>query len=162
MTSKKIEVNPVNCTGCKECEVACSMKQAGVNDPALSRIHVFNTNKDDGFYLPTTCQQCEDPPCLASCPEEAIYKDDELGRVVIDSERCIGCKMCFSACPTGAMGFDEAGGRAFKCDLCGGNPECVRVCEPKALDYVEPYKPQYSRMCESANKFFSVMGRKAA
>jgi len=138
------------------------MQQAGVNDSELSRIHVLNVNTDDDFDLPTSCQQCEDPPCLASCPEEAICKDDELGRVVINSERCIGCKMCFSACPTGAMGFDEAGGRAFKCDLCGGNPECVRVCEPKALDYVEPYKPQYSRMCESANKFFSVMGRKAA
>jgi carbon-monoxide dehydrogenase iron sulfur subunit len=162
MSSKILDIIPANCTGCKECEVACSMIQAGVDDPELSRIRILNLNKDDGFYLPTTCQQCEEPPCLTVCPEEAISRDEELGRVIIDNGRCIGCRMCFSACPIGAIGFDDAGGRAFKCDLCGGNPECVRVCEPKALDYVVPYKLQYTRMNESANKLYHLMGKKAA
>jgi Fe-S-cluster-containing hydrogenase component 2 len=94
---------------------------------------------------------------MAVCPEEAIYRDQELDRVMIDSKRCIGCKMCVSACPTGAMGFDPDRGRAFKCDLCDGAPECVRVCEEKALDYLESFKYNDMRVKESAGKLYGVL-----
>jgi Fe-S-cluster-containing hydrogenase component 2 len=162
MTPKVIVVNPLKCNGCKECEVACSKKHTGENRPDQPRIHVISLDHNDGFYLPTTCQQCDDPPCMAVCPNDAISRDNDMARVMITPEHCIGCKMCVSACPTGAMGFDDVGGRAFKCDLCDGNPECVRVCEPKALEYLEAHKLQHQRMGKIANKFYGVMGKKAA
>ncbi|MBW2029561.1 MAG: 4Fe-4S dicluster domain-containing protein [Deltaproteobacteria bacterium] len=162
MNNKVIFVEPGNCNGCKECETACSVRQQGFHDPELSCIRILKLDDDDSFYLPATCQQCEDPPCLAACPEQAIYRDEELGRVMIDKGRCIGCRMCFSACPTGAMGFDESRGLAFKCDLCGGAPECVRVCEPRALSYVDPYRLQYPRILSSAERFWRPAGTNAA
>jgi Fe-S-cluster-containing hydrogenase component 2 len=162
MTAHVLDVDPTKCTGCRDCEVACSEKHTLENNPDLSRIHILDLDNGNDFHLPTTCQHCEDPPCRAACTENAIYLDPVLGRVLIDQDLCIGCKMCYSACPTGAMGFDDVRGRAFKCDLCGGNPECVRVCEPKALSYSEPHKLQYPRMCESASKLCGLIGRKAA
>lgn len=162
MIPKVIVANPLKCNGCKECEVACSTKHTGEGQSDRPRIHVTSFDHNDEFYLPTTCQQCDDPPCMAVCPNDAISRDNDMARVTIARERCIGCKMCVSACPTGAMGFDDVVGRAFKCDLCDGKPECVRVCEPKALEYVEAHKLQQQRMCKIANKFYGAMGKKAA
>jgi carbon-monoxide dehydrogenase iron sulfur subunit len=157
MINKKLTIDPLKCTGCGECETACALAHSKTDDPEKSRIRIVRGGDGDGFCLPTTCQHCEDPPCMAVCPEEAIYRDQELDRVMIDSKRCIGCKMCVSACPTGAMGFDPDRGRAFKCDLCDGAPECVRVCEEKALDYLESFKYNDMRVKESAGKLYGVL-----
>jgi anaerobic carbon-monoxide dehydrogenase iron sulfur subunit len=112
--------------------------------------------------LPSTCQQCAAPPCMAACPKGAICRDPAGERVVIQRDLCVGCKMCVSACPMGAMGFDPELGVAYKCDLCGGDPRCVRVCEPMALGYVEPYDLHHARMTESAAKLFDVVRRQVA
>jgi Fe-S-cluster-containing dehydrogenase component len=112
---------------------------------------------DDTFFLPMTCQQCDEPPCLAACPNEAIFRDEELDRVLINHQKCVGCRMCVSACPFGAMGFDEERGKSFKCDLCGGLPECVRVCTAGALMYAAPHMLQKPQMVQSAAKIASVM-----
>lgn len=162
MTHKVIFIEPRNCNGCKDCECVCSVMQNGFDDPELSCIRVLKIDDAEGFYLPTTCQQCEDPPCMAACPEKAIFRDEDLGRVMIDKGRCIGCRMCFSACPTGAMGFDESRGLAFKCDLCAGKPECVRACQTKALAFIDNYRLQYPRIIASAKKFRALAGRSAA
>ena len=55
----------------------------------------------------------------------------------IDPERCAGCKMCLLACPYGAIRFDARGRVARKCDLCGGDPQCVKFCISGALQFVE-------------------------
>jgi anaerobic carbon-monoxide dehydrogenase iron sulfur subunit len=137
--TKSIVLDPLKCNGCGECETACSFKRTGLNDPALSCIRIMTDAETEGFYLPVVCFQCSEAPCVAACPVEAIYKDDDE-RVMIKYDRCIGCRMCFAACPFGAMCFDQDRGRAFKCDHCGGDPECVRCCEPKALAYVDTTK----------------------
>jgi carbon-monoxide dehydrogenase iron sulfur subunit len=136
MANKFLSLDPLKCDGCRECEAACSLKRTGWNNPALSSIRVVTDETIAGFYFPVVCFQCSDSPCAPACPVEAIFRDAD-GRLIINAARCIGCKMCVAACPFGAMGFDDARGRAFKCDLCGGDPECVRHCEPKALSYVE-------------------------
>ena len=94
---------------------------------------------------------------MAVCPKEAIFRDAELSRVMINYDLCIGCKMCVPACPFGAMGFDADRGRVFKCDLCDGDPQCVRFCDMKAVDYVETSKYQYPRMREAAENFSALM-----
>ena len=104
--TKAIVVNRERCTGCRMCELVCSVKKEGASDPARARIRVIKREME-GFYLPTVCRHCEDPPCGEACPVEAIHKDEETGRVVVDEDLCIGCEACVSACPLGAMGFDE-------------------------------------------------------
>ncbi len=94
---------------------------------------------------------------MAICPKEAIYQDTVLNAVMINYDLCIGCKMCVSACPFGAMGFNAQSGRVFKCDLCDGDPQCVRFCDMKAVDYVESAKVTYPRMRESAAHFSELM-----
>lgn len=157
MNLKTLVIHPEKCPGCGDCETACSVKHTGISDSANSCIRVMNEKYDETFFLPMTCQQCEDPPCLASCDSQAIYRDDELNRVMIRHDKCVGCRMCVSACPFGAMGFDEERGKSFKCDLCGGSPECVRVCKEKAMEYAEPYMLQKPQMVHSAAKLVAAM-----
>jgi len=94
---------------------------------------------------------------MAVCPKDAISRDAELDSVTINYDLCIGCKMCISACPFGAMGFDAQLKRVFKCDLCDGDPQCVRFCDMKAIDYVEVAKLKYPRMRESAENYSELM-----
>ena len=70
------------------------------------------------------------------CPVKAIYRDEDLNRVMVDYDKCIGCRSCVTVCPFGAMSFNAIDGRVFKCDVCDGDPQCVRFCEEKAVDYV--------------------------
>ena len=152
---KSIVLYPLRCNGCKECETVCSVRRTGLNDPARSCIRIGKTDETEGFYLPVLCFQCSDAPCLNVCPAEAIFRDNG-GKVVIRYDRCIGCSMCLVACPFGAMGFDEELGRAFKCDLCEGSPECVRVCEPRALLYLETNEIGPLQGLSCARKFLTA------
>ena len=157
MTTKVLSVNPKNCNGCRDCETACAARFSDDANPAYSRIRVIDGNSEGTFFLPTTCQHCDDPPCMAVCPNAAIYRDNELNRVVINLNLCIGCKLCVSACPFGAMGFDNSKGFAFKCDLCDGDPKCVGACETAALEYIDGHKLNHARMRESADKHYAVL-----
>ena len=161
MDTKVLVTDPTKCNGCKECQIACSRKHTGLDTGEFSRIHVLEAGKGD-FFLPITCQHCENPSCMAVCPEKAIYKDEGLNRVMINQDLCIGCQLCVSACPTGAMAFHEGRAKAFKCDLCGGDPECVRACEPKAVDYVNAHQLQYPRLREAAGRLCGMGQKRAA
>lgn len=132
---KQIIVHQEKCTACRECEVACSFEHEGRFVPALSRIKV-NDLYEEQFYLPMTCVHCADAPCAMVCPTVAIVRHGD-GRVTVEEERCIGCKMCLLACPFGVMGFQPEKGVAQNCDLCGGDPQCVAFCAPQALEFAE-------------------------
>jgi len=156
-SSKTLVIYPEKCNGCGDCESVCSKKQTGIDNPHRSCIRVIRESDSDAFYLPMTCQQCDDPPCLAACPNSAIFRDDALDRVLINHQKCVGCQMCVSACPFGAMGFDEVRGKSFKCDLCGGAPECVHICTTGALVYEAPHMLHQPQMVQSAAKIACVM-----
>ena len=149
-TPKVLAVDPQKCNGCKLCEIACSLFHDGEVDPARSRIHVLEWNIK-GIFLPVLCQHCTDAPCRAACPKDAIFWQDDWGRVVIDYDRCVSCQMCVAACPFGAIGFDKAREVVLKCDLCNGQPQCVNFCEPGALTFAYADSIPYPRMRQAAS-----------
>ena len=132
---KILMIDYEKCTGCRLCELVCSVMHDGISNPARSRIKVMKW-EHEGLYIPMTCQQCEDAPCMNVCPVKAISRDHDLGFVMVDYDVCIGCRSCVAVCPFGAMNYNKMEKKVFKCDLCGGDPQCVRFCEVKAIEYV--------------------------
>lgn len=129
--AKALMIDPEKCVGCRTCEMLCSAKHVGIINPFQSRIKVIREREWDG--VPMACVQCEQAQCAAICPANAISRDETLGRVVIDYDKCIGCKMCVTACPFGLISFDSVTRRVIKCDLCDGDPECTKFCYYKTL-----------------------------
>jgi len=132
---KALMINHEKCTGCRLCELVCAVKHDGVSNPTRSRIKVMKWEME-GLYIPMSCQQSEDAPCESGCPVGAISRDESLNRVEVDHEVCIGCRTCVSVCPFGAMTFNAIDRKVIKCDLCDGDPQCVRFCDVKAVEYV--------------------------
>lgn len=143
------------CTGCRICELACSFEKEKKFDPAKSRISVISWFKE-GLSIPILCQQCDAAPCVDACPTAAIERCAETGIVKIDSERCIGCKLCMAMCPFAAISIDEFG-RIVKCDLCGGSPRCVELCPTGALSYEYATKATVARRVEAAERLSELL-----
>jgi Fe-S-cluster-containing hydrogenase component 2 len=116
--------------------MVCSLKHEGVCGPAYSRINVVKWELQ-GIYAPVVCQQCEDRICAMVCPVKAIGKSPETGLFIRDKRRCIGCLNCALSCPFGAISLNPITRKAHSCDLCEGDPTCVRVCPTGALLYEE-------------------------
>ncbi len=123
------------CVGCATCEMVCSLVHEGICSPELSRIRVVRY-PTEAFNVPITCAFCEDPPCVRVCPTAAISKNEDTGYVGINPALCIGCRQCVQVCPFGHANFNPVQGTAFKCDLCGGSPQCVEFCWTDALQYI--------------------------
>lgn len=117
-------------------------------------------------YLPLFCQHCENPACMKVCPTGATYKDD-MGRVEINYDKCIGCRMCMAACPYNVRMFNwsepvrdpdfnygdkdvpvRGKGVMEKCTLCkertdrGDVPMCVQNCLTGARIYGDLDDPE--------------------
>lgn len=131
---KMLVVNPDLCTACRICELVCSFKHHEEFNPEKSRIRI-NMSHKDFYYFPRVCKQCDEAPCIDECPADALFKDPVTGIVSLNRLNCTGCKSCIEACPFGAMGFDSTEEMAEKCNLCDGDPECVKYCFFKALEY---------------------------
>jgi len=135
------------CSGCQACAVACK-NWNGLPPGPLKYLRVYEYEKGSFpsvriHYLWVPCYHCEEPACVNSCPSEAIYKEERYGAVLIDSEKCDGCRLCYDACPYGALVFenDEPDTKAQKCTMCidrleeGEKPICVLACPSRALDF---------------------------
>jgi len=132
--AKMLKVDFEKCTGCRACEMVCSLVHTGECNPLKSNIRNININNE--YFLSIMCFQCDDPPCAKTCPVNAIQKNFETGLVTVDEEKCVGCKLCVLACPFGNMGFSREMHHPFKCDLCGGDPQCIAYCSTKAITFV--------------------------
>lgn len=166
MTKLAIGVNLRRCIGCNTCALACKMQNNVPDGMLWNRVLTEGCERFDSAegtypnlsrtYLPLACQHCENPACERVCPTGATYKDDK-GRVEIDYDKCIGCRMCMAACPYNARTFNwndpvRATGAGYgdarvpertrgvmeKCTLCkertdeGDEPMCVRCCPADA------------------------------
>lgn len=153
---KILVTNHEKCTGCRLCEMVCSVMHTGVNNPTRSRIHVIKWPME-GFELPMLCQQCEEAPCITICPKDALSRDPLLGRVALSYDLCIGCRMCVIACPFGGMGIDTVSRQVIKCDLCDGDPTCVRFCISGALQFIPASSVNLRKMRDAGSRFSELM-----
>ncbi len=144
MSRNTLVVDLDRCIGCHACEIACKNE----NDVALGeywnkviQVGPHGTFPDlEQYWLPVQCQQCEDAPCVHVCPTGASYRDAD-GKVLVDKEKCIGCKYCMMACPYGVRSWNAAEKAVEKCTLCGQltsageEPACVSACCSAARFY---------------------------
>ena len=140
-----------SCSGCKACQAACKDRNdlpAGVLWRRVFEVAGGSWRKEGGAWVPDlvaynislACNHCEEPACRDACPSNAIAKRED-GAVLIDPDRCLGCRYCEWACPYGAPRYDPAARRMTKCDFCaeaiarGEAPSCVRACPMRALEF---------------------------
>ncbi len=127
------------CTGCMNCMYACTLYNDGVAAPELSRIQLNAYSHHIFDVAAQPCLQCVQPECLRHCPQGAIRVDETSGTNarIIDERKCIGCQKCAEVCPftPKRIRFDSVKKKAIKCDLCGGDPQCVKACPIGALTY---------------------------
>ena len=161
----RLRVRQKACNACMSCQIYCVMVKEHVCAPrrarvqveldpfdARHRIHLCRqcekaacaeacpegaiTLSEDGSYWAidyARCTLCRE--CVEACPFEALEMDRNTGAIIVDEDECDGCGLCEEACPFEMIRIHPVKETALKCDLCGGEPQCVRYCPQNALTY---------------------------
>ncbi len=157
MAELAVFIDVTRCTGCRGCQVACKQwnglpavatgfSGSYENPPRIggntwTKVRFFEKEADGkpGFlFRKTQCMHCTEASCIAVCAAGAISRN-AWGAVIIDQNRCVGCKNCVVACPFHAVGFSEETGTSRKCGMCydrvenGMEPACVKACPTDAI-----------------------------
>ncbi len=160
MEEKVLVFDPVLCTGCMRCMTTCSTYNNGATSLSRARLHIARheghaltriDEEDDLIFESLTCRQCDKPYCMYFCPVRAISRNKETGAMVINYDRCIGCRMCVTMCPFGAALYDAGRNRVIKCELCDGDPQCVKFCPSGALQFLPKgldHTPKIARLAK--------------
>ena len=117
----RIKVNPKKCSGCHLCEMVCSLLHLGILNIEKSAIHIQKDDLDTSLNTPILCHQCKEMKCLYG---------EEMG-ADLEKRKFIWNKIRAKRCPFNALSI--LGENAYHCDLCGENPQCIKVCTPKAI-----------------------------
>lgn len=110
-----------NCIDCERCLEACRQTN---NVPEYGyRTRILEQVKPDAIgrkteFIPVLCNHCNNPACVRACPTHATYKNQENGIVMVDKDKCIGCKTCMSACPCNDRYYNEETKSVDKCNFC--------------------------------------------
>ncbi len=127
------------CIDCERCVEAChsvnDVPGHGRRTKILEKRRPIEYGGFETVFMPILCNHCNRPPCVRVCPTTATYKDEKTGIVVMNHDRCIGCKTCMTACPYNARYFKEEERYVDKCNFCrdtrlaqGELPACVTAC----------------------------------
>jgi len=148
MSLYAITTDAGRCIDCKACEVHCKAYNRVPQGARLGQLvsvgPVNRGGKPRSLSLFMPCFHCEKPWCVKACPTGAMTRREADGIVYVESRLCVGCKACILACPWSVPQWDEAAGKAIKCDFCrervdaGKKPACVTACTTHALDFVKP------------------------
>lgn len=166
--------NVRRCAQCFACEVACKsehglrphvQEKPGVGGPRFRQVIELKNDKGPNpiQYVSMACMHCGDAACMSVCPARAIYRDHEFGAVLVDRDRCLGCRYCSWACEFGAPQFDRDG-LMTKCDMCidrlraGRKPACVESCCGGAIT-LERVESAHNEVREQAAKRMSAAKR---
>ncbi len=171
MTQLALVIDLNVCVGCHGCVTSCKeWNTSGWAGPLpdqrpydadptgvfFNRVQTFEVGKfpkTETIHFPKSCLHCEEPPCVPVCPTGASYKHEDLGVVLVDYDKCIGCKYCSWACPYGAREFDEEQRVMKKCTLCidritdetipesERKPVCVLACPTSARLFGDVHDP---------------------
>jgi len=150
--------DPDRCTGCEACRVACGIENgdgAGLSfdgdlddgsgsglDTGWRQVLTLNPGRHPALptsHLSLACNHCEQPACMLGCPAAAYHRDEATGAVLLDPDKCMGCRYCSWVCPYDAPRYDEAAGVMSKCTFCshrlaaGDEPACIEACPTDAL-----------------------------
>ncbi|MGZ5115489.1 MAG: 4Fe-4S dicluster domain-containing protein [Burkholderiales bacterium] len=172
MTQLALVIDLNVCVGCHACVTSCkewnTSGQAGSlvderpydRDPTgtfFNRVQTFEVGEfpnTQTVHFPKSCLHCEDPPCVPVCPTGASFKRPEDGLVLVDYDKCIGCKYCAWACPYGVRELDEDRKVMGKCTLCVDRtdnpalpeaerkPACVLACPTNARLFGDIHDPE--------------------
>ena len=159
------------CIGCNSCVIACKAGRGTPKGIFWNRVleeEIGKFPRSRRLFWPVRCMHCEEPPCLEVCPTGATSIRED-GIVMVDGEKCVGCKACILACPYGARAvWDEKRGyfaesltpheeisyrfhslgAVQKCDFCaemvsnGSRPYCVESCPTEALIFGDLDDPE--------------------
>ncbi|WCM22241.1 4Fe-4S dicluster domain-containing protein [Paraburkholderia bryophila] len=172
MTQMALVIDLNVCVGCHACVTSCKEWNTSGESGSLADLNPYDADPSGTFFnrvqsfeagsfpnaetihFPKSCLHCEDPPCVPVCPTGASYKRKEDGLVLVDFDRCIGCKYCAWACPYGARELDESRKEMTKCTLCvdrihdeklserDRQPACVLACPTSARLFGDIHDPQ--------------------
>jgi len=155
---KVFVIDLARCNGCYACQVACKDEHAGNDWPPYAM-----TQPDTGqfwlkiiesvrgtvpkvrvSYQPVLCAHCDDAPCRAACPAKGAIYQREDGLIIIDPEKCTGCRNCLEVCPYHAIYFNENLNIAQKCTGCAhlidrgwAVPRCADACPTECIRFGE-------------------------
>lgn len=152
-------IAPEKCTGCRMCEMYCSLRHTDTCNPVRSRVNVLKWD-ELGIMVPVMCQHCREPVCALVCPVNAIKKDEKTGLVATDPDLCISCLMCTIACPLGGPSLDPVNAKVIRCDMCLGKeePVCAQVCPTEAIKSVTMDRVGLAKRREAIEALSKLMG----
>jgi len=172
MTQLALVIDLNVCVGCHACVTSCKEWNTSGSAGPLSdfmpygadtvgtffnRVQTFEVGQfpqTQTVHFPKSCLHCEEPPCVPVCPTGASYKRAEDGIVLVDYDKCIGCKYCAWACPYGARELDAKDKVMKKCTLCvdriydqslppaDRKPACVMACPTNARLFGDVHDPE--------------------
>lgn len=167
MTQYGFYINTDICTGCKACMTACFDRNDLEVPQKFRKVYEFGDGTweqdENGAYATTaftyyasiTCNHCDNPACVASCPTASMQKNEETGIVDNNKETCIGCMTCEKVCPYGHP-VQLADGLSHKCILCSEeneegtpNPVCAKACPVRAIEFgmIDELREKYGDNC---------------
>jgi len=122
------------CIFCDMCSGVCSLSKLEEIKPSAACIRIARDPLEN--FGPPSCTVCDmthERACVDSCPVEALVYDEETGVIRFDAELCTMCESCLDACSN--VGIDRESERIMICDLCNGDPLCVKWCPEGALTW---------------------------